>query len=127
MAHYIIIFLIIAGIILWQFSCFLSTKEKLRRFKKLFPDDNSEFILSQFDSGEPRIITKHKNSVLVIVIDSINNYLHNNKGAVSDFHLIKDIVDRNSDAIEDEIDSQIPIPLYLGLVGTMAGILVGVG
>jgi hypothetical protein len=35
-------------------------------------------------------------------------------------------VDRNCDAKEEEIDTQIPIPLYLGLMGTMAGILVGI-
>ena len=57
---------------------------------------------------------------------SINNYLLNDKG-VSDFHLMKDIVDRNCDAVDEEIQTQIPIPLYLGLVGTMAGILVGIG
>jgi hypothetical protein len=40
---------------------------------------------------------------------------------------MKDIVDRNCDAKEEEINAQIPVPLYMGLVGTMAGILVGVG
>ena len=57
----------------------------------------------------------------------MNNYLDNNKSAVSDFHLMKDIVDRNCDAKEEEIQTQIPVPLYLGLIGTMSGILIGVG
>lgn len=61
------------------------------------------------------------------IINSINSYLENNNNSVSDFHLLKDIVDRNCDAAEEEIDAQIPMPLYLGLAGTMAGILVGVG
>ena len=71
------------------------------------------------------IFVKSNNITLKTIITSINNYLKNNK-SVSDFHLMKDIVDRNCDAIEDEINTQIPIPLYLGLVGTMAGILTGI-
>lgn len=71
------------------------------------------------------ISTIHENETLRIIVDSINNYLHNNK-SVSDFHLMKDIVDRNCDAKEEEIATQIPTPLYMGLVGTMGGILVGI-
>ena len=74
---------------------------------------------------EAGIFVSHHNSTLKIIVDSINDYLKNNK-SVSDFHLLKDIVDRNCDIKEDEISTQIPIPLYLGLVGTMAGILIGI-
>ncbi len=73
------------------------------------------------------ISSSHGNPVFNEIKDAINNYLSNNKGSVSDFHLMKDIVDRNCDAKEEEINTQIPVPLYLGLMGTMAGILVGIG
>ncbi|MDE6272031.1 MAG: hypothetical protein K2M31_03385 [Muribaculaceae bacterium] len=56
---------------------------------------------------------------------SINTYLQKNKGAVSDFNLIKDIVERNCDTLESEISSQTPLPLYLGLMGTVLGIIIG--
>lgn len=56
--------------------------------------------------------------------DSINEYLEKNKNAVSDFNIIKDIVERNCDSLEDEIASQNPLPLYLGLIGTVAGIVI---
>jgi hypothetical protein len=59
------------------------------------------------------------------IVNSINTYLIRNKGAVSDFNLIKDIVDRNIDSEEEEIYSKLSIPLYLGLIGTMLGIIVG--
>ena len=39
---------------------------------------------------------------------------------------MKDIVERNCDAKENEIDTQIPTPLYTGLMGTVLGIIVGV-
>lgn len=76
-------------------------------------------------SNEAGIFVSHNNSTLKTIVGSINDYLKNNK-TVSDFHLMKDIVDRNCDAQEEEISTQIPIPLYMGLVGTMAGILVGI-
>lgn len=59
------------------------------------------------------------------ILNSINNYLIRNKGAISDFNLIKDIVDRNIDNEEEAISSNLPIPLYLGLIGTMLGIIIG--
>jgi len=67
----------------------------------------------------------HNNSTFKNIINSINSYMENNK-SVNDYHLMKDIVDRNCDSKEDEINTQTPIPLYLGLVGTMAGILIGI-
>lgn len=60
------------------------------------------------------------------IVSSLNTYLRKNKGAVSDYHLMKDIVERNCDAKENEIDTQIPTPLYTGLMGTVLGIIVGV-
>src|SRR6218665_2175630 len=55
----------------------------------------------------------------------INRYLIRNRGAASDFNLIKDIVERNTNAVEEDINLSIGIPLYLGLMGTMIGIVIG--
>lgn len=75
---------------------------------------------------EVTLITSNKNNgVLDNVLLSTNTYLIRNKGAVSDFNLIKDIVDRNSDAVDQEINTLMSIPLYLGLMGTMLGIVIG--
>jgi len=65
------------------------------------------------------------NDVFDKVLNSVNTYLLRNKGAVSDFNLIKDVVERNTDAVDEEINTMLPIPLYLGLMGTMLGIVVG--
>lgn len=66
-----------------------------------------------------------QNDTLSEILTSINGYLLRNKGAVSDFNLVKDIVDRNIDKVDDEISNNIPTPLYLGLMGTMLGIVGG--
>lgn len=73
------------------------------------------------------ILINNTNSVAEEIEKSINTYLLRNKGAVSDFNLIKDIVERNCDAVATEIESVTPMPLYLGLAGTMSGIVVGLG
>ena len=59
------------------------------------------------------------------IIDPINSYLDKNKGA-TDYHIIKDLTDRACDKVQDEVDSYNPVPLYLGLCGTMLGIIMGI-
>jgi hypothetical protein len=71
--------------------------------------------------------TVPNNVVLEKIIKSVNIYLLRNKGAVSDFNLVKDVVERNCDSEDEQINTLLPIPLYLGLMGTMLGIIVGVG
>lgn len=61
------------------------------------------------------------------IISAINRYLEKNKNSVTDFNLIRDIIDRNCDAVEEEIQAQVPIPIYYGLMGTMIGIIFGAG
>jgi len=59
------------------------------------------------------------------VVSAVNIYLLRNNGAVTDFNLIKDITERYSDALEEEIAGAVSIPLYLGLLGTLVGIIGG--
>lgn len=59
------------------------------------------------------------------IVGTINNYLKKNKGGAADFHLIKDIVERHTDSIDEEINHKLPVPIYLGLMGTVLGIIIG--
>lgn len=61
------------------------------------------------------------------IISAINRYLEKNRNSVTDFNLIRDIIDRNCDVVEEEIQSQLPIPIFYGLMGTMIGIIFGAG
>ena len=65
------------------------------------------------------------NKVTEKILYSINTYLLRNREIASDFHLIKDIVERNCDTVEDSINQTISLPLYLGLLGTFLGIVFG--
>jgi hypothetical protein len=68
-----------------------------------------------------------QNKNMIELIDTLNEYLERNKGAVSDFNLIRDIVERKIELIDSQIQSRISVPLFIGLIGTMLGIIVGVG
>jgi hypothetical protein len=126
--HGLAIFIVVAFIVILQFNFYIKNKKIRVIFLSIFPEDiNSEIIIKKNENNDVEgLETTHTNQIWETIIDSINKYLSNNKGSTSDFHLIKDIVDRNSDAHEEDIDTQIPVPLYLGLAGTMAGILIGV-
>lgn len=68
---------------------------------------------------------KYINSILRKILIAINTYILSNRTAVADFNIIKDVVERNTQIVEEEISLTINIPLYLGLVGTMFGIVYG--
>lgn len=111
-----------------QIRMFLSTLKKLKAYNNIFPQSYSSYkIITDEETGVVKgIRTNHSNTTLSVIVSSINKYLDNNQNSVSDFHLIKDIIDRNCDADEEEIQTQVPMPMYFGLMGTMAGILIGV-
>jgi hypothetical protein len=59
------------------------------------------------------------------IVDDTNEYLRNNKGAAADFNILKDISERQSEVLEDEIESTVSTPLYIGLLGTFLGVIFG--
>lgn len=69
--------------------------------------------------------TRGTNEIILRIKDAINSYLINNYGAAVNFSIIKDIIDREVDAKDEEISQSIPTPLYLGLAATMIGIIFG--
>lgn len=131
MLHYLIITAVIFVIVIIQWKYYLDTRHKIGVLNDIFPQwedyEYSQIEKRGKEDSNNCIGSAHKNDVFVEILRSINAYLYRNKGRVSDYHLMKDIVDRNCDTAEEEIDSQVPVPLYLGLMGTMAGILVGIG
>lgn len=131
--HYSIIVIAVFVIVYFQILFFRKNIQKQKELKDIFPDkgecDSEIFINNENENPiiDVQNIDFSNRPVFENIVSSINGYLCENKGAVSDFHLIKDIVDRNCDCVEEEVATLTPIPLYLGLIGTMIGILVGVG
>ncbi len=87
---------------------------------------DSIFIESSiWDSDTKQFLYSGKNKVKATIIGTINQYILKNEGGVIDFHIINDIVERNVDTIDEEISNKLSTPLYLGLAGTMIGIIIG--
>ena len=119
----LIIFVI--AIILLQIVLFVKTGRLIYHLKKVLSGAFSTCTTVAEDVTVICYEADDMDKVSENIETSINTYLRKNKGAVSDFNLIKDIVERNCDTLEAEIISQTPLPLYLGLMGTVAGIILG--
>lgn len=120
--------LIVVIIIFFQVRYFIINGRKRKMLSSIFPKDSKEhFETDRNEEGVAQIIVKeYENDVLdEEIVKPVNSYLKENKGA-TDYHIIKDLVDRSCDKIQEEVDSYNPIPLYLGLCGTMLGIIVGI-
>ena len=61
------------------------------------------------------------------IISLTNIYLVRNKNHAADFPTLKDIADREVDSFREQIESTLQMPLYLGLLGTILGIIFGLG
>lgn len=130
MTHYIIIGIIIAIIVLLQFITFIKTLRDMQSFQNTFSGENANQVYSLKKNRDNEVVgidTTHDNMHFNRITTSLNEYLKSNASSTIDFQLIKDAVDRNCDSAEEDINTEIPIPLYLGLAGTMGGIIIGVG
>lgn len=120
--------LIVVVIIFFQVQYFIINGRKRKQLSSIFPKDPKEHFETERDEeGIVQIIVKeYENDELdEEIVKPVNSYLKENKGA-TDYHIIKDLTDRSCDKVQEEVDSYNPIPLYLGLCGTMLGIIVGI-
>lgn len=96
-------------------------------YKEPSEDADDEIEITYINALSKDLITPVAHPLLIQIVNAINSYLLKNKGAVSDFLLVKDIVERYCDTKHEEIETQLPMPLYMGLMGTMLGIIIGIG
>lgn len=120
---YLVTFILIVVFIGWEVYQFLNTKVLISRYLNIFPDTISDNV---FLNENLQIVTAYNSESFENIISTLNRYLDENSEQVSDYHLMKDVVDRNRDVSESEIETLIPFTQYIGLVGTMIGIFIGV-
>lgn len=125
--HDFLLWTICGVIIVIQLTVLRKTRKKAKLFSTIFEPHNLR-TYSLLSDEEENICgfcyDGPTNPYFDKITESINAYVEENK--MIEFQLIKDIVEGVCDAQEEDVHSQIPLPLYLGLVGTMSGILVGV-
>jgi hypothetical protein len=131
MGNIILSLVVLAVAICFQIVAFSRTQHLRHTLRQIFPDKPEEDLSTEFDEWNTSVqITyaneKKKSSIFTEIVEAINNYLRKNQGA-SDYSTLKDITDRQCDAVEAQIDTTAPVPIYIGLCGTLVGIVLGVG
>ena len=122
-----LVLIIVAFIIALQIFFFVKNVLRMQEYKQIFADESSWGIAHNPETKFVSGIYGKGNNIFESIKDSINKYLENNSGSVIDFSLLKDAVDRHCDSVENDINTLTPTPLYCGLAGTMAGVIVGLG
>lgn len=118
------------GVVALQIYFFNSTGKKITDLSNLFPSRNlDETFLQSSDTENGELLLIRIDSELYskefsTIIDSINKYLKKNQGT-TDFSIIKSIVERSIETRENAVISNVTLPLYLGLMGTFTGIIMG--
>lgn len=120
---YLITIILIAIFIGWEVYQFISTKYLISKYQSIFPDSIEDNVSL---NENLQIENSHNSDTFNNIVSTLNSYLDENSEQVSDYHLMKDVVERNREVSESEIETIIPFPQYIGLVGTMIGIFIGV-
>lgn len=129
-SHFIIIGSIIAILIGLQIYIFVRNLIQMHAFRRTFGKPGTRVTYSAKKNENNQVIgvqADFENEYFDRIQESIDEYMEANVGGTIDFQLIKDAVDRNCDSVEEDCNAQIPLPLYIGLAGTMLGIIVGIG
>ncbi len=122
---HVLVLIIIILIICIQIFFFIKNLLRMNQFSKIFSEESSWSLRRNQQTNFVDGVYGAGNSIFESIKNSINKYLEKNAGSVIDFGLLKDAVDRHCDSVENDIATQTPIPLYWGLAGTMAGVILG--
>jgi hypothetical protein len=120
---YIVSIVFVLFFAIWELQQFYKVRKLTVLYKNIFPNSTDQL---EFDSHMLCINSTHNSVLFKNIVRTLNRYLGENSDQVSDYHLMKDVVDRNREVAESEIETLIPFTQYIGLVGTMIGIFFGV-
>lgn len=113
-------------IILLQVFQFRQNLSKIRTLSDLYPEIRPEIaVIPEADNLKLIGFSNNFSRSFQQLLEATNLYLQKNRGAAADFNILRDISERESDAIESEIDSSVALPLYIGLLGTFGGVIIG--
>lgn len=112
---------IVLFFIIWQIKSCIDTHVKIKLLKNVFPEDIQYlyFVDSKIKNDNPSAEFEE-------TLNDINAYLEENKEKIADYQIVKEIVERKSLAIDEEVDTMISTPLYCGLMATILGAAVGI-
>jgi len=127
--------LLILALVAWQAVVFWRNRTLIERVQGMYPAAGSVGVQpipysaanpeKNFEVHYDALITRDASPEFGQIIADTNEYLQNNRGAAADFGILKDISERHAEALDEEIQAQIATPLYLGLLGTFTGAILG--
>lgn len=128
MAQFEVVFIL--SLIALQIYVFIIVLNKIKGFKKFFPDSLNIKIIkrplnAESDDEVELLEAQEAEKYFGEILHSTNDYLRKNKGAAADFSILKDISERHLEKFDNEIGNLINVPLYIGLGGTFVGIIIG--
>jgi len=121
--------LVALGVVSLQVHFFILTLKNINELSDYFvnAEDSEAYSLSSdhYTNSYKQIRIENSYSKgLQSVITSINNYLKKNSGT-ADYSIIKSIIEGDIEAKENHISTIISLPLYIGLMGTFFGVIIG--
>jgi hypothetical protein len=127
--------LITVGVVTIQAWSYLRTRQRTRVLANLFPGSNPVARVISAAAGGTEVSeadrcphiepTGQVSAGFRAILDATNQYLQKNAGAPADFHILQGIAERISDSTEYEASANATLPLYIGLMGTFIGVIVG--
>ncbi|MET4108494.1 hypothetical protein [Hymenobacter sp. UYP22] len=143
MLEIILEILVVAVVVGLQIRTFLQTRANARRLAALYPPKESLRVEHRIVLPDGRDVPDYaadappeafaSNLIKAenaspefqeILLDT-NDYLRHNKGAAADFGILKDISERQSEVLDNAVQAEVATPLYLGLLGTFLGVILG--
>jgi len=121
---------LLAIAVILQLKSFNHTAGKIREMRDFFPLE-SQILIRTLDGKQYANIVKVADAKLssgfTKVILNINRYLDKSRGSVEGaLGIVNNIISREKNKIEEEIESQLSGPLYIGLGATLIGIIFGI-
>lgn len=123
--QYFIVAIIVIVVVIWQYKTYKQNEGRINNIKNLFPSNNTTSVITD-EEGSTTLENNSVTGAFKSTLNDINSYLQNNKNKTFDYHILKEIVNRNAQSLEDEVDTMLSVPLYLGLIATIFGIAFGV-
>ena len=111
----------------FQAIAFLCTLAWAISFARIFPKRDIWEVRKEEHHKEIILNENYESEELTSILRNINNYIISCGGTVPDFNIVKDIIERHVNNFEEKINNFLTVPLFLGLVGTITGIILGLG
>lgn len=124
---------IVGLIIVGQFWVFFRNLTDIRRLGELFPGpsllevkDETQVDLEATDTVLIPQLQDHKqfSAGFRDIVLMTNDYLRRNKGA-SQGERLQEIAAHKTESLEEAIETNLPLPLYIGLLATFTGVIIG--